>query len=137
MPTRPALRRPLLLSAPLLAILLLGSAGCTRAVDAPPKSVVFFTARSTVLDAAANGAIDEFAHDAQSAPRRPILVEGYADPTTSPDDNRKISLARTQAVADALVARGIDRSRISLNPRPPGGTDPGVDSRRVELELGR
>lgn len=132
MPTCPALRRSLLLGA-----LVLGAAGCTRAVDAPPKSVVFFTNRSTALDAAANGSIDEFAHDAQSAPRRPVLVEGYADPTTSPEENRRLSLARTQAVADALVARGIDRSRISLQPRPPNGTDPGVDSRRVELELGR
>lgn len=122
----------------LIAGLMLGAAGCVRQpVDAPPKSVVFFTNDSVGIDGPAQRSIDEFAKDAMSAPTRRVLVEGYADPSSSPSpaSNRQLSLARAQVVADALVARGVDRSRITLRPRSPGNTDPGVESRRVELEF--
>ena len=106
-------------------------------VDAPPKSVLFFTAFSADLDAPARNVIAEFARDAKSAPNRPVLVEGYADSVGSAASNRTLSLLRAQVVADALVAQGIDRSRIVLRPRGPTTADPGIESRRVELEVGR
>lgn len=130
MPIIPALGRSALFGTLLLA------AGCVRAVDAPPSSVILFSDQSVALDAGAQGVIDEFARDAQSAPRRQVLVEGYSD-SAGAVANQQLALRRTQAVADALVQRGIDRTRISLLPRPPGNSEPGLESRRVELELGR
>ena len=133
MSTIPALRQSVVMGA-----LLLGAVGCARPpVDAPPKSVVFFTNRSAVLDDGAIGPLDEFTKDALSHPRLPVLVEGYSDPTNTPQQNRALSQARAEAVANALAARGVDRSRITLRPRAPTpGTDPGIEGRRVELELG-
>ena len=124
---------PLVL-APLLII-----AACTGpAVDAPPKSVVFFTNLSAELDSGANAAIGTFAQDAMANPRRSILVEGYADRSSgSMAANRTLSELRAQVVADALAQRGVDRSRMTMRPRSPTGTEPGLESRRVELEFGR
>lgn len=118
--------------------LLLAIAACTRpAIDAPPKSVVFFTRVSADLDSGAQAAIDEFARDAQAHPTLPVLVEGYADRNGSQAANRTLSELRAQVVADALAQRGVDRRRITLRPRGPTDTEPGLESRRVELELGR
>ena len=118
--------------------LLAALAACARTpVDAPPKSVVFFTPFSADLDSGAKAAIDEFAHDAQTNPTRSVLVEGYADRVGTPASNRTLSELRAQVVADALAQRGIDRRRITLRPRGPTDTEPGLESRRVELELGR
>ena len=122
-----------LLLAPLLAI-----AACTRPdLDTPPKSVIFFTSISAELDRGARGVLDGFTEDAQAHPNLPILVEGYADSTIGAAANRTLSELRAQVVSDALVQRGIDHRRITLRPRSPNGTEPGLQSRRVELELGR
>lgn len=119
--------------APLLAI-----AACTRpAVDASPKSIVFFTRVSADLDPDANVALDTFARDAKANPGRSILVEGYADRNGSPATNQTLSELRGQVVADALAQRGIDRSRMTMRPRGATSAEPGVESRRVELEFGR
>lgn len=133
MPHLPTLsRRGLVLGA-----LLLAAAGCTMKADAPPKSVLFFNAFSADLDAPARGVIGEFAKDAKSVPSRPVVVLGYADKIGSTEANRMLSALRAQVVADALVEQGIDRSRIVQRPRGPTLSDPGIESRRVELELGR
>lgn len=125
--------RRTLLAAPLLA---LAAAACTyRKLDTPPATVVFFTAFSADLDPPARGVIAEFAKDAKTAPNRPIAVRGYADSIGTTQANRMLSALRTQVVTDALVAQGIDRSRITQRPRGPTNTDPGVESRRVELEI--
>lgn len=122
-----------LLLAPLLTI-----SACTGpAIDAPPKSVVFFTNVSAELDRGAQATIDEFTKDAQAHPALPVLVEGYADRSVGPAANRTLAELRAQVVSDALVQRGVERRRITLRPRAPNGTQPGLESRRVELELGR
>lgn len=120
-----------------LGLLALAAAGCVQRVDAPPKSVVFFTNDSVAIGPNAKTAIDQFAQDAGTVPNRPVLVEAYAGTSSSPAANRQLSLARAQVVADELVARGVNRARITLQPRPPTGEDPGVEGRRVELEFGR
>ena len=122
----------------LAAGLLLGLAGCaTRAVDAPPASVVFFNAWSADIDGPAQGVIAEFARDAKTAPNRPVLVKGFADRIGSDQANKALSQLRAQVVADALVKQGIDRTRIVQVARGATQADPGIESRRVDLELGR
>ena len=129
-------RRSLLLGAVLLAA---ATAGCVRQpVDTPPKSVVFFTANSADLDAPARGVIREFVADAQTAPTRRVTVLGYADVAGSPEANRMLSALRAKIVADELVAGGIAPGRSSQRPRGAvPNSDPGIEARRVELELAR
>ncbi|MGI4951666.1 MAG: OmpA family protein [Janthinobacterium lividum] len=129
------MRRGLVLGAMLMAV---AAAGCTRLfVDTPPKSVVFFNAFSAELDAPAQGVIREFATDARTAPTRRVTVLGYADAAGSPDANRMLSALRAKVVSDALVTQGIAPNRITQRPRGATDTDPGIESRRVEIELGR
>jgi len=47
-------------------------------------------------------------------PRARIFVCGYTDATGSDDHNLKLSLKRAQAVADYLVARGLDKERLQI-----------------------
>lgn len=125
-----------------LSTLLLGSvlmaAACAPkpAVDAPPRSVVFFTAFSADLDGNAQAVIQQVASDAAANPRRTVYVEGYADSAGSSSANQKLSDLRAQVVTDALVAHGIARSRMRLRPRGAAAGDPGVESRRVDVSFG-
>lgn len=47
-------------------------------------------------------------------PRAEIYVCGYTDSTGSDEHNLKLSLKRAQAVADYLVARGVDKERQKI-----------------------
>ena len=120
-----------------VAGLLLAVAGCAAKVDTPPAAVVFFNAWSSDLDAPARGVIAEFAKDAQTAPNRPVLVKGFADRIGSDQANRVLSQLRAQVVADALVGQGIATTRIVQVARGATQSDPGIESRRVDIELGR
>ena len=105
-------------------------------VNAPPRSVVFFTANSADLDDGANQAIDQVARDAASNPSRTVVVEGYADQHRharhQPDACRML---RAQIVADALATHGVSRQRIVVRPRGPTDADPAFESRRVEVSF--
>ncbi len=117
---------------------LLGLAGCmTPSVDAPPASVIFFTALSASLDPEAQAAIVHIADDAKANPRVPVIVQGFADRIGSVAANQTLSELRAQVVADALVGQGVDRGRIVLRPRGATKSDPGVESRRVDVSFGR
>ena len=43
-----------------------------------------------------------------------IVIEGYADPTGSHDDNLTLSKARADAGREYLIAAGVDGSRIEV-----------------------
>ena len=120
------------------ALLAVSAAGCApkAPVDAPPQTVVFFIAQSVELDAEAQSVIRAFAADATSAPRRSVTVRGFADSAGTAGANQMLSALRAKVVADALVAQGIAPGRIRQRPRGSTGIDPGLESRRVELELG-
>ncbi len=116
---------------------LLLAAGCVAKVDATPAAVVFFNAWSSDLDTPARGVIAEFAKDAKTAPNRPVLVKGFADRVGSDRANKVLSELRAQVVADALVAQGVAATRIVQVARGATQADPGIESRRVDIELGR
>ena len=126
-----------LLQTMLLGGLALG-VGCApkSMVDAPPKSVVFFTAFSADLDGDAQQVVEHVSSDALASPRRTIYVEGYADQNGTPLANRKLSDLRAQVVADAIVAHGVPRSRLVVRPRGATAADPGIESRRVDVSFG-
>ncbi len=123
----------------LLGIVLAGIAACTTTPAEPlePTYIVFFTPFSADLDDGARGVIADASRAAQTASGHRIVVAGYADRTAggSPAVNQTLSKLRTQVVADSLVAQGVDRGRIVLRPKGSIGGDPGVESRRVAIEI--
>ena len=47
-------------------------------------------------------------------PKARVFVCGYTDSTGTDEHNLKLSLKRAQAVADYLVARGVDKERLQI-----------------------
>ena len=75
------------------------------------------------------------AQAAKAAPGSAVRVIGYTDSVGIPQDDVILSQHRAQRVADALVADGVDPGRISRQGRGQTHEDPGVESRRVEIEI--
>jgi outer membrane protein OmpA-like peptidoglycan-associated protein len=127
------MRRLLLTALPMLAL-----AAC-QAPDrvVPSRSVVFFTSDSAALDENAASLISDVAERAKANPGSPVRVRGFAAPEGSVGFNRVLAEARARNVADVLVAAGIDRSRIRIEPRGPVAYEMiPTESRRVEILLG-
>ncbi|WP_419807659.1 OmpA family protein [Sphingomonas sp.] len=76
-----------------------------------PGDVLFDFDKATIRP----DAIPTLAKVADAAARsgRPITVEGHTDARGGPSHNRPLSEARARAVADRLVAAGIERARIT------------------------
>ncbi len=110
------------------------AAACTP--DVPPVVVIFFRSTSTELDEPARKALADFADEARKAPLSKVRVAGYADRLHLPG-NQELADRRAQVVVDALVALGVNKNRIVIVPRDPSPNDPGLESRRVELTIGR
>ncbi|WP_137123999.1 OmpA family protein [Roseomonas sp. HF4] len=123
-------RRHLLAAAPALL-----AAAC--ATEAPrPAVTVFFTEDSATLE----GEAIEVVRRAAAAARQgtgPVTVLGFAGPAGSTAQNRALSEARAQAVADALAANGVARDRIRIVARGPVPFEAvPTESRRVEIRAG-
>jgi outer membrane protein OmpA-like peptidoglycan-associated protein len=100
--------------------------------------VVFFSRDSVVLDNAARGIIQHAGTVALANPPAPVTVVGFASPETGTvEENKALANARAQGVADALVAAGVPRERIRVQPwgALPYGLTP-TESRRVEIVVG-
>lgn len=74
---------------------------------------IAFEPSSAVPDGAAASIIDTLAMIAIDCPDSVIIIEGHTDNRGSETLNRRLSEARAQAVAKALVARGLPASRTS------------------------
>ena len=132
-PTRSRARRAVLFGAVLGMI-----SACATAVPVSseaPAYVVFFTPFSADLDDGALRVITDAGRAAQEVPSRRVVVAGYADRIGMPATNQTLTKLRAQVVADGLVAKGVDRRRIVLQPKGSTGGDPGVESRRVMIEF--
>ena len=117
---------------------LLALCSCVRTSGSggpPPAYVVFFTERSSALEPAAVDVIAQAAATAKATPDRAVLVRGYTDSVGSKPDDVVLSQQRARAVANGLVADGVSAARITQQGRGQTGTDPGVESRRVEISL--
>ncbi|MBL6077337.1 OmpA family protein [Belnapia sp. T18] len=127
------MRRLFLVALPMLAL-----AACQAPSQAPAsRSVVFFTNDSAALDENAAGLVSEVAGRAKASPGAPIRVRGFTAPDGSAGFNRALAEARARNVADVLVAAGIERSRIRIEPRGPVSYEMiPTESRRVEILLG-
>jgi outer membrane protein OmpA-like peptidoglycan-associated protein len=82
------------------------------------SGVLFDTGKSTLKPGAAP-TLDRVSSYMAQYPRTMLIVEGHTDSQGSPEKNQELSALRAQAVADALVMRGVPRERIDLVGRGP------------------
>jgi outer membrane protein OmpA-like peptidoglycan-associated protein len=76
------------------------------------RSDALFDASSSTLKPGARRAVDNLAQFMNRYPEREIAIEGFTDSVGAPQANRRLSESRAAAVKMALVARGIEPSRI-------------------------
>lgn len=123
--------------------------GCPRVTIAPEtkkielhEKVAFDTGKATIK-AESNPLLDDVAKVLNDHPEiTRVVVEGHTDATGSAALNRRLSQARAEAVAKALVARGVDKARLaakgfgSSRPIASNDTPEGRDAnRRVEISI--
>lgn len=103
---------------------------------------VAFQSGAATLQPEARKYLGKLVQFANSDPGKPIVIRGYTDSTGSSAANEALSLARAQSVRDALVAAGVDASRIRLEglgeaqPVASNGTAAGrAQNRRVVVVL--
>ena len=109
-----------------------GLSACAPRPEPVPSYVLFFTLLSSQLDPEALGVVQDAARAARAQGNTPVVVEGYAATAVVSPSAAELAEARAQRVANQLVADGVARSRISLQPQQVQG-DPDVVSRRVEI----
>ncbi len=73
---------------------------------------VLFAFDSARLTEAAQSPLDRLATFLREHPDRRIRVEGHTDSIGSPEYNQDLSKRRAQSVADAMIRRGIDPTRM-------------------------
>ncbi len=127
---RPAKTAMLLLAAASLCV-----SACSMMPSSKPGYVIFFTERSVDIDSAAQSSIAAAAHEAVSTGQG-VAVVGWTDSAGSASADVVLSQQRAKRVADALVADGVPPDRISRRGRGQTNEDPGVASRRVNIEVG-
>ncbi len=105
------------------------------------EDVAFGSGRSSLHPEAraSLGGVVEFVN---REPAKPIRIEGHTDASGNPNANLALSRKRAEAVRDALVADGVDASRISViglgseRPLAPNDTAEGRSkNRRVDVIL--
>jgi outer membrane protein OmpA-like peptidoglycan-associated protein len=120
-------------------------------VKEEPRGVVItmsggllFPSGQSELTPIARQNLDRVADAIQQQPDNPaVSIAGYTDAQGSTEQNKRLSQKRAQAVADQLIARGVDKSRVSVsgqgesNPVADNSTADGrANNRRVEIVLG-
>ena len=127
---RPAKTAMLLLAAASLSV-----SACSMMSSSKPGYVIFFTERSVDIDSAAQSSIAAAAHEATSTGQG-VAVIGWTDSAGSASADVVLSQQRAKRVADALIADGVPPDRITRRGRGQTNEDPGVASRRVNIEVG-
>lgn len=75
---------------------------------------VLFDTNKSELRSGAIYTIDKLAAFLAEYPTRKVLIEGFTDSTGTVEYNQRLSERRAEAVKNALVARGIDSSRLMI-----------------------
>ena len=112
------------------------------AMEAPKPFIVFFGFASADVTAAGERVIDDAIAAAETLGIVDFTITGHADRAGPEDFNLQLSLRRANAVRDALIARGVKSTGISVAGRgeaePAVATADGVRepaNRRVEIIL--
>jgi outer membrane protein OmpA-like peptidoglycan-associated protein len=86
----------------------------TESAAFPSTEVYFATGSSKVEAALAVASLSKAARSLAARADSNLIIEGYADPTGTHENNMTLSQARAEAVRDYLVSAGIDASRIEV-----------------------
>jgi outer membrane protein OmpA-like peptidoglycan-associated protein len=99
--------------------------------------VVFFTPWSSRLESGGHAVVSYAAHRIVKDGHVHVTVTGYTDGKGSDEDNKKLSAARAQVVADALASNGVDRSLIEVRSIGSAGyvSEP-LEARRAIIAVG-
>ena len=108
----------------------------------PVSFILYFKTDSTKLSRESRGLLTQVLDAIHVRKSTDIVVSGHTDAVAPIDYNRLLSVRRAEAVADALVARGVDRESIQITshgegnplvPTPDGVPEP--RNRRVEITV--
>ncbi|MBQ7907900.1 MAG: OmpA family protein [Elusimicrobiaceae bacterium] len=106
------------------------------------KEPIHFAYNSDKIAASSNRNLEATANVLKKYPNNKVTVKGYTDSLGDPLYNIDLSQRRAQAVADALVARGVNAENVtavgfgSANPIATNKTSAGrAQNRRVELQI--
>ena len=92
--------------------LLLAAAAASQAPAAPAPMMIFFDSGKREIRREWEPVIEQAAKQALAGTR--LQVTGHSDRSGNAAVNRRSALERAQVVADALVARGVPRSALSV-----------------------
>lgn len=115
---------------------------CRRAFAQLPVTPLVFKQSSTEIRDVSFGTLDRIIEFAYDCPQTVIAITGHTDASGDETWNKRLSLARAQAVANHLADGGIDPRRLSVNGL--GSSQPIADNstpqgrgrnRRIEFSL--
>lgn len=88
-------------------------AACTVPVaQFSARNAIFFGSGAASIAAESDDALDELAIDLAACPRATVHIEGHTDSDGDEASNLALSVARAEAVVDALVRRGVSPDRL-------------------------
>jgi outer membrane protein OmpA-like peptidoglycan-associated protein len=101
-----------------------------------PTATVYFEVDQSALPAGSDTALSSVVQYLQANPGSTAVISGYHDPTGDQAVNEELAKNRAGSVRDALVAAGIEESRINME-KPVVTTGGGTlaDARRVEVTV--
>jgi OOP family OmpA-OmpF porin len=120
------------------------AAAATAVPTEPGSYLVFFDLNSAKLTPEAQDVTANAVTSAKERADEPIMITGFTDTTGTPQHNLRLSKQRAEAVADAMVASGVDAGRITtdglgennlLIPTDDGVAEP--QNRRAQIAIGR
>ncbi|MGI9325800.1 MAG: OmpA family protein [Pseudomonadales bacterium] len=76
------------------------------------RSTITFATGAATIDASSEGLLQELAGLARQCPRK-LVIEGHTDNIGRPRFNRDLSLARAEAVREALIRMKVESARLS------------------------
>ena len=115
---------------------------CRRMFENIDRELIRFQKSGATMRTASYATLDRMTGFAADCPATRISITGHTDATGSESINRTLSRARAQAVADYLIASGVNADRLLVS--GVGSSRPIADNesargrernRRIELEL--
>jgi outer membrane protein OmpA-like peptidoglycan-associated protein len=101
-----------------------------------PAATVYFEVDQSALPAGSETALSSVIGYLKSSPGSTAVISGFHDPTGDAAANEELAKNRAMAVRDALIAAGIEDTRINME-KPVATTGAGTleDARRVEVSV--
>jgi len=123
----------------LMPILLLAALGGCSLFSSQQKFTVYFEPYSAKLGLQSLETIQAAGRYAQDHPWLPVAVIGYAAPADREHDADGLSAQRADVVKEVLVGDGLGATRIVIkaNGVTDPGRAPGLEMRRVDIEVGQ